>query len=153
MNQEFEINNGILLKYNGNSKELYIPEGVVEIDSNAFFGAHFESVSFPSTLKKVGDYAFHSCRELKKIDFGDSVESLGFQCFDCCSSLESVKFPDSLKELGDGVFSYCGNLRSVEFGKGLVSLPEECFSNTGLKEINIPEGVSKFGIGVFYKTL
>lgn len=54
----FVIENGILTDYLGNSSVIVIPEGVVEIAANVFNSVNITSVTFPTTLKKIGDYAF-----------------------------------------------------------------------------------------------
>ena len=48
-----------------------IPNSVTTIGDNAFGGTYLKEVSFPagSALNFVGNEAFKSCRQLKKVDF------------------------------------------------------------------------------------
>lgn len=49
---------GVLTDYVGTSVVIEIPEGVTEIASDVFKDKHIVSVTFPSTLRKIGDHAF-----------------------------------------------------------------------------------------------
>lgn len=56
----FVIVDGVLLAYTGSSSIIVIPEGVVEIADGVFKDINITSVTFPSTLQKIGDYAFQN---------------------------------------------------------------------------------------------
>ena len=76
---------------NVRAKKVILPEGVEELEPNAFLRArHMEEVILPSTLRKVGDYAFHFCDSLKKIEFHDNVNYLGHGAFYGCTRLEEI---------------------------------------------------------------
>lgn len=55
---DFVIVDGVLIEYVGSSSVIVIPEGVVEIAADVFNGLNITSVTFPSTLEKIGDHAF-----------------------------------------------------------------------------------------------
>lgn len=50
---DFLIQDGVLLKYTGEDVKITIPEGVAEVDKNAFRGKELEEVVFPKSLKKM----------------------------------------------------------------------------------------------------
>ena len=54
--------NGVLTGYEGTDTVIVIPEGVVEIAAGVFSATNIDvnitSVTFPASLKKIGDYAF-----------------------------------------------------------------------------------------------
>ena len=54
----FIIVNGVLTGYEGTDTVIVIPEGVTEIAANVFNGINITSVTFPASLKKIGDHAF-----------------------------------------------------------------------------------------------
>ena len=59
------------------AKKVVVPEGVRELDGSCFM--HFEKLEeiiLPSTLERIGDYAFHACG-LKQITLPDSVLKIG----------------------------------------------------------------------------
>ena len=51
----FEIENGVLIKYTG----------------------QYSYVTIPDTVTKIGDYAFSNCSKLTRITIPDSVTSIG----------------------------------------------------------------------------
>jgi len=46
-----------------NMKQIYLPEGMTTISSNAFENSAIREVTFPSTLKKIARRAFHNCSD------------------------------------------------------------------------------------------
>ena len=76
----FKSVDGVLYDANGTTLRVYpmgrtaesytIPEGVVRIGERAALAnPYLKSVSFPSTLVRVGDMAFYNCTELKDLYF------------------------------------------------------------------------------------
>ncbi len=95
--------------------------GTTDIYNHAFAGCSAESITIPSSVKKIGDYAFSDC-----------------------TSLTSITIPRSVKEIGSRAFSDCRNLTAVTFMGGGISIGESAFENTSsLARVNIP-GVSEW---------
>jgi hypothetical protein len=68
MNQDFEIEDGRLIKYHGAGGHVIIPDGVTCIASCAFWGCKsLLAVTFPDSVTEVQDSAFYACKNLKKI--------------------------------------------------------------------------------------
>lgn len=69
-----------------------IAEGVETIGKNAFReNSSLESVSLPSTLKTIGDYAFFYCEyNLRKIELPASLDSIGDYAFSRLRNLTTV---------------------------------------------------------------
>ncbi|MBR2650285.1 MAG: leucine-rich repeat protein [Clostridia bacterium] len=67
----FEINeSGVLKKYNGNEKTVYIPDGVSGIACGAFADSpDVEKIVVPASVKTVNYQAFRGCSSLKTIRF------------------------------------------------------------------------------------
>ncbi|BFU23508.1 leucine rich repeat protein, BspA family protein [Entamoeba histolytica HM-1:IMSS-B] len=63
-----------------------VPNGVTELSKGSFFGSDVEIVSLPSTVKKIGDYCFYQCKQLKKIRCSEKIK-IGKNCFGECKSL------------------------------------------------------------------
>lgn len=123
-----------------------IPEGITEIGAYALVNQNnITGLVLPSTLTTIGDYAFQNCRMLNNIQINLGAEGtlfegttalnkIGQYAFDSCLSLASIKvgdtenvLPASLKEIGNYAFYHCANL----------------------KEITVPETVTKVGTFVF----
>ena len=101
-------------------KDLVIPEGVTEITYCKFdHCTSIESVTFPSTMKVIGQYGLSECPNLKKLDMmGSSIETIGLLAFVNDESLEEVRLPATLKNIEGWAFGQvngpgCKNLRKV----------------------------------------
>ena len=46
----------------------------------------------PPSIKKIGDYAFFDCKELKNVVIPNLVESIGKRSFGLCSNLNTITF-------------------------------------------------------------
>ena len=94
------IENGVVTKYTGNAKAVYIPDffngvAVTRIDNSVFSG-HTEivEVRFPRRLENISASAFHGCTGLVSVELGDIdldiSPSIGSGAFGGCTSLRSV---------------------------------------------------------------
>ena len=74
------LGDGVLVAYNGKEKDIVVPEGITSI-TGAFFNTPVESVTLPSTLRIVGDYAFCQATALKNVYFSkfSSPDEIGDQ--------------------------------------------------------------------------
>lgn len=77
---------------------------VTEIAANGFSSSSkLIRVSFPSTLKKVGNNAFASCGKLKSINLAN-VKEIGNGAFSRCPELADILMPLSVEKVGTYVF-------------------------------------------------
>lgn len=126
---DFEIEDGVLVKYHGNGEDVVIPNGVVEIGFEAFRNCYsVNSVTIPNSMKCIGEYAFIGCY-LTSVTIPNSVTKIRNHAFQNCTNLRSVTIPNSVKYIGDFAFSGCISLTSV----------------------TIPDSVKEIGIWPFHK--
>lgn len=97
---------------------LEIPDGVSEILPNAFAGANFLSVRFPTSVMSIGSYAFY-----------------------LCLSISELYIPSSVKVIDDGAFKYCSSLKNVYISNPDIEIGEENFEELQGKLI-IAEGAA-----------
>ena len=72
-------------------KKLIIPEGVVKIESGAFYGNEsLEELYLPESLIEVEDGAFAGCTSLKYMHYGEHT-TFGSCCFSKCCSLKWIE--------------------------------------------------------------
>ena len=65
---DFQIENGVLVKYTGNGGDVVIPDGVTSIGNEAFYEySSLTSVTLPDSLTSIGDSAFYNCSRLTSI--------------------------------------------------------------------------------------
>ncbi|MDE6719290.1 MAG: leucine-rich repeat domain-containing protein [Treponemataceae bacterium] len=100
----------------GMPAELVIPEGVTEIDEDAFEDClTLVSVTIPDTVVRIGECAFYGCENLKSVTIGKGVKSIGEGAFGDCTSLTSVTIPSSVTYIGECVFEECTSLKEIQF--------------------------------------
>lgn len=100
-----------------------------------FNGAqNLESITLPSSLKIIGDFAFNmyafdkgdSKTKLKIVRGGENVEKIGERAYQNCHLLENFEFSEKIKEIGTGAFRRCK-----------------------IKNIKLPNHHIKFGVSAF----
>ncbi len=92
-----------------------IPEGVVTIPAGTFSESKkLTSVTLPSTIRVIGEYAFHNT-SLNEISIPEGVETLPTFSLITRSTLERIYLPRSLKALVGATVS-TRNLKFVYYG-------------------------------------
>lgn len=123
---------------------LEIPEGTTEIGHRALEGnKKLVSVSVPSTVKVIGDWAFAECENLEQVILREGLESIGDNVFTDCPKLRSIVIPDSVTQLRGQAFYRCGLTEPVlnVSGDTLYFCPEAAAGT----EYTVPEGVRTIG--------
>ena len=111
--ENFEIEDGVLIEYRGQGGDVVIPNGVMKIGNYAFEDCVvIKSVTIPNSVTSIGERAFRGCDNLTSITIGNGVTSIGDRAFDFCGFM-SVTIPDSVTRIGWGVFGNCDNLKTI----------------------------------------
>ena len=126
-------------------KDIILPSTLVSIGNNAFSNTGLSSVDVPSSVKTIGYGAFANCLQLTHAEIHGSVEAIS--AFSGCIMLESVVLPNTIKSIGG--FEGCDNLESIILPNSLETIYDGTFANSGIKNIQIPDGVSKIGERAF----
>lgn len=144
---------GVISGYEGDVKELHLPEDIKSIrnDYPGIFADHTEltDVFLNEGLKRIGDNAFAGCIGLKNIVIPESVTHIGDSAFQNCRSLKSISIPDSVTEIAYGAFNGCTGLQEIKLPKNLNYLDSIFKDCTSLQEIAIPENVETIDYGSF----
>lgn len=134
MENDFQIENGILKRYTGRQESVTVPACVHTVGEDAFKGcASLQTVVLPAGLHNILPRAFKGCRRLREMEIPAGVTCIGDYAFHRCHSLESVSLPPSVKELGDCVFLYCDSLGSAGI-PGVERLGKQVFVNDVMLE-------------------
>ena len=118
---------------------------VIAIGNNAFDGNEkITSVTIPGTVKEIRQYAFRSCKNLKKITLQEGVESIGYYAFAGCTNLTEVNLPTTLNYIENLAFRSCVNLEQIviqENSKGQETKIQHCAFEfcSKLKKIYFPK--------------
>lgn len=120
------------------------------IGDSAFASTDLTSVTLPSTLVKIGDYAFNGCDNIQTITVPEGTISIGEYAFAGNTSLHTVILPKTLEALGKDAFTYCGALIDISLPEGLKKVGDNAFSQCSkLESINLPRSLEEIGTDIF----
>ena len=103
-----------------------------------------KKMSIPSSVTKIGDYAFYKCTDLTSIDLPSGVTYLGFKAFSDCTNLSSITLPSNVKEIGSSAFACCKSLTSVTWPSNVKEIGSSAFQGCkSLTSVTLPSCVEK----------
>ena len=136
--------------YAGDKTELDFPymingRDVSAIEPGAFANDdRIVSVSFPNSIKLIGETCFNGCDNLTAVSLASGVNELS-NVFCDCSSLSEISFPNGVSAIVES-FRRCRALSSVSFARSVVRIDEHSFSDcVSLKNIEWAGGLVKLG--------
>lgn len=102
------------VKIEGN---LVLPSALTFLGTRVFNETTISSVTFPGTLKNIGNYAFYNCPNLSDtLIIPEGVVSIGTAAF-TKTGIEKLELADSVQTISAGAFSTCAKLTSVQIGE------------------------------------
>lgn len=90
---------------------------VVGIAKEGFYNCRtLVSITIPSSVVTIGDFAFGGCLSLKEVRFASdsTLQTIPYGAFYGCNSLETIAFPSSVQHIGDWAFGEARTLREVQ---------------------------------------
>lgn len=132
-------------------QDLVIPEEidgfiVTRISYNAFERKNLQSVTLPSTLEQIADFAFRE-NQLSNLIVTDKVKSIGQFAFSN-NNLQTVTLPSILEGIDDYAFS--GNqLKNVVIPDKVEYIGFAAFADNALTSLTISDGVQYIGSYAF----
>ena len=101
-------------------------------------------MSIPSSVTKIGEYAFCKCKNLTSIELPSGVTSLGRNAFRNCTNLSSLTLPSSVKEIWSDAFWGCESLTSITLPSGVENVWSDTFRDCkSLKSITLPSDLKQ----------
>lgn len=170
---DFEIKDGILLKYTGATDDtIVLPDGVREIAANcfaqsnirqivlnegmevigdfAFYKSSVEQLNFPSTLKVIGKHAFEDCNFLKKADLSKTaLKTISASTFWGCGIVE-LKFPECLEKIEAQAFLGTTCLKKIVVPYATIIIGNEAFRESGIESVQLSNNILSLGDRAFY---
>ncbi|MBP5499633.1 MAG: leucine-rich repeat domain-containing protein [Bacteroidales bacterium] len=132
------------------------------IGDYAFHQIAIKNLILPSTVTRVGDYAFERCPELYSVEmeglkndctFGnyvfnqcpalqhvslsEGVQNIGDYMFNQCVILESIRIPSTCKTIGERAFQFCYDIHQVTIPEGVELIKYNAFEGAGLTDLYI----------------
>lgn len=173
---DFLIENSILKKYTGAGGDVVIPDGITQIEDEAFKNCGtLTSLYIPDGVTAIGREAFKWCRNLADIRLPESLANIGRAAFaECenltaviipdrvnfidnltffkCSRLSEIHLPESLKGIGVWAFLECAALTEITVPKEVVRIFDSAFEGcVMLQKVNILGEDTRFGSRVFHR--
>lgn len=114
-------------------EEVYLPKGLKTIEPLAFnsFTA-LTKINFPETLETIGEAAFVGCK-MREITLNEGIKEIGYRAFAKCGNLETIILPDSLETIEGRAFEGCRCLKDVSVNAktqiGEDAFPSSCKVN------------------------
>ena len=134
---------GLLIYPAGAGLEFDIPEGTDSIGERAFYQGSIQYVTFPQSLRKIGQEAFYSCNGMDEVTIDGGVEEIGDGAFRFCGQLELLTIGDQVRTIGPRAFDMCMKLKEVTIPDGVTSLGEWAFDyNTALQRVTLGNGIT-----------
>ena len=109
------------------------------------------SITIPKGTKKIGDYAFTTCRSLKSLTIPEGVTIIGISAFYYCVSLTSLTLPESVTKISTYAFRDCRALTALTIPNSVELIAVEAFYNcSALTSLTIPSSVTEIMDDAFY---
>lgn len=165
---------GIAFYESSLSGALVIPDEVKIIEEHAFYNTNITSISLPSSLQKVDEWAFAHCNSLSgTLLLPETLTRIEGAAFYECSFTGNLSLPENLEYIGQAAFAYSGNysgdlvipekineLLPETFSQArftgslhlnnVTSIDSRCFWLCGFKgELNLPEGLVELADNAF----
>lgn len=115
-NNDFLIKAGRLIKYEGASVNVVIPDSVKVIGSRAFAGLDLlEAVVISKGVKVIEQDAFADCINLTSVSLSDTVERIEPSAFENCERISAIDIPPNVAYIGLDAFAGCDRLCQVSY--------------------------------------
>ena len=135
------------LYLNGNElTELVVPEGITDLKITFDHCHSLTSVSLPSSVKTISDYAFNDCVNITSVNLAEGLVAIGTNAFDGCSKLLSIDIPEGVTAIYNCAFRNCQRLLSVSLPSSMTFIDSYTFQNCwDLKNVVIPANTTQIG--------
>lgn len=128
-NQNFVSIDGVLFNLSadeilwfplGKTGAYTLPETIVAIGENAFYGTSITSLEIPPSVKTIKRGAFAG------------------------SSLTEISFPDNITNISEGMFQNCASLATIRLGSGTEFIGNYAFDGTAVRDLYIKADIPPF---------
>ena len=125
-------------------KSVTLPSSIRSIGEFAFCGcSSMESINIPDTVTTVGEGAFYGCQSLAEIHIPNGIKSIEKMAFGGCCELTKIRIPDGVTSIGNYAFYRCIELKKVTIPDSVTTIGEEAFGSCrNLTKIVIPKSVT-----------
>lgn len=130
-----------------------IPTTVTRIGEFAFMDCDaITSIDIPSGVTNIDDGAFCGCSALESFTIPSGVTTIGYRTFLNCGKLETITIPASLTGIGSSAFEGCSSLiTEISIPADMTVVPSAAFRGcSSLTSVTIPSSVTRIEDDAFY---
>ncbi|MDR0425540.1 MAG: leucine-rich repeat protein [Clostridiales bacterium] len=144
------IENVGAFRMTGSFTTVSFPESIKTLGERAFEGCGIVNLTLPESVESIGDYAFRGCGALITAPLHEGLTDLGKYAFGECLKLTEITIPAGIKTIKSNTFSDCTALTKINLPDALDNIGGYAFMGcTALTEIIIPETVTRIGNSAF----
>lgn len=112
--------------------------------------SEIKEVEIGNGITSLGKFAFYGCENLTDVVIPSGVTSIGQSCFQKCNKLTEIVIPDGVMEIGFYAFAWCGSLTTITMPRIMSKIGEAAFLHCdNLESIKIPIGITEIGSDTF----
>jgi len=101
------------------------------------------SVTFFSSISRIGVQAFQDCTSLSLTELPDKITFIDSFAFSGCSSLALTSLPVNITSIGTAAFYNCSLLALTTLPAGITTISTSAFQKcTGLTSMTLPAGIT-----------
>ncbi|MBQ8425446.1 MAG: leucine-rich repeat domain-containing protein [Clostridia bacterium] len=111
-----------------NLKEIILPNGLIEIGEQSFYGTSISKLTLPNSVKVIKKGAFRYCANLSDVIFGDNLKVIDDCAFENCNNLVKINLPNGLLKIGDQAFYKYENKLDVTIPSSIEYIGDYAFN-------------------------
>lgn len=118
--------------------KVVLPAGIVRIPQATFAGAAVTEIVIPEGVTEIGDYAFYDCKNLRSVSFPSSLKKIGRSAFANCPSLVDADLSATLLTLiPDNAFAGDASLKTMTLPASVTEIGREAFRGTAIQLLSL----------------
>lgn len=142
---------------------LTLPEGLTSLEGRAFRGSGLTAMHVPDSVTEMDGNPFAGCAALKQITFSENHPLLRWQdgvvvsadggtllVYPCSRAETSFTLPEGVTVIGEDAFTDAP-LETIVWNDSVTNIRQSAFSNSALREADVPQGVQWIGNFAFFK--
>ena len=129
-----------------------IPDSLTTIGDTAFYNTALTEITIPKSVTAIKPSAFFYCTKLENVYWNaEDCTKIGYQAFSHCSSLKKVIFGDGVQTVPDEIFRECDSIKTVVIGNDVTDIGDDAFYKcTSITDLTLGNGIEKISGGAFW---
>ena len=112
--------------------------------------AEIKRVNIGEGVTSIGNCTFYGCTALTEVNIASTVTDIGNKAFYNCTSLTSIDIPGGVTRIGTGAFDSCWQLADITLPETMQTIEDFAFKGCkALTTLNFPSGVTNISNDVF----